>query len=74
MTGKISNPHDTFAARQCVGREGLEPKWQKAIDGGYRLRFVMDSGAAKTIVPRDAIPGTKCRNQKEDHFEWHMET
>ena len=43
-----SNPHEALAASE---RKGLEPKWRKAIDGGYRLRFVMDSGAAKTIVP-----------------------
>ena len=49
-----SNPREALAASE---RKGLEPKWRKAIDGGYRLRFVMDSGGTKTIAPRDAIPG-----------------
>ena len=33
--------------------------WRKKISGGHRLRFVLDSGAVKTIVPKDAIPGMK---------------
>ena len=33
------NPTETLAAGE---RKGLEPKWRKKIEGGYRLRFVMD--------------------------------
>ena len=60
-----SNPRETLAASE---KKGLEPKRRKAIDGGYRLRFVMDSGAAKTIVPRDAIPGMKMSRSKGGSF------
>ena len=34
-----------------AGKSGLEPKWRKKIQGGYRVRLVMDSGAVKTILP-----------------------
>ena len=63
--GRGSNPSDALAAGE---RKGLEPKWRKKIDGGYRVRFVMDSGAAKTIVPRDAIPGMKMRKVNGGSF------
>ena len=33
------------------------PTWRKKIPGGHRLKFVMDSGAVKTIIPKDAVPG-----------------
>ena len=36
--------------------QGLEPGYRKKIKDGYRLTFVMDSGAVKTIVPPDALP------------------
>jgi hypothetical protein len=63
--GQGSNSSDAFAAGE---RKGLEPKWRKKIDGGYRIRFVMDSGAGKTIVPRDAIPGMKVRQSNGGSF------
>ena len=62
---KEGNPTETLAAGE---RKGLEPKWRKKIEGGYRLRFVMDSGAAKTIVPRDAIPGMKVKKSTGGSF------
>jgi hypothetical protein len=61
--GREGNLSDALAAGE---RKGLEPKWTKKIDGGYRVRFVMDSEAAKKIVPRDAIPGMKMR------LEWRI--
>ena len=63
--GRESNPSEALAAGE---RKGLEPKWRKKIDGGYRLRFVMDSGAAKTIVPREAIPGMRMGRSKRVSF------
>ena len=42
--------------------KGLEPTYRKKIDGGNRIRFVLDSGAVKTIVPKNAIPGAKLKS------------
>ena len=50
---KTTQPSEACEA----GKSGLEPKWRKKIQGGYRLSLVMDSGTVKTILPRDAIPG-----------------
>ena len=63
--GRESNQSDAVAAGE---RKGLELKWRETIDGGYRVRFVMDSGAAKTIVPSDAIPGMKMRKSNGGSF------
>ena len=40
-----------------------EPKWRTKISGGHRLRFVLDSGAVRTIVPPEAIPGMKVQKK-----------
>ena len=42
--------------------KGLEPTWRKKIVGGNRIRFVLDSGAVKTIIPKNAIPGAKLKS------------
>ena len=42
--------------------------WRKKIPGGYRIKFVLDSGAVKTIVPKDAIPGMKLDKTKGGSF------
>ena len=42
--------------------------WRKKIQGGHRLKFVLDSGAVKTIVPKDAIPGMKLDKSKGGSF------
>ena len=44
------------------------PTWRKKINGGHRLKFVLDSGAVKTIVPKDAIPGMKVDKSKGGSF------
>ena len=41
----------------CEVNQKLEPNWRKKIQGGYRLTLVMDSGAVKTIMPPESIPG-----------------
>ena len=41
----------------CEIGQKLEPIWRKKIQGGYKLTMVMDSGAIKTIMPPEAIPG-----------------
>ena len=41
----------------CEVNQRLEPNWRKKIQGGYRLTLVMDSGAVKTIMPPESIPG-----------------
>ena len=42
--------------------------WCKKIQGGHRLKFVWNSGAVKTIVPKDAIPCMKLDKSKEGSF------
>ena len=42
--------------------KGLEPTWRKKIVGGNRIQFVLDSGAVKTIIPKNAIPGAKLKS------------
>ena len=44
------------------------PTWRKNVPGGHRLKFVMDSGAAKTIIPKDAVPGMKLDKSKGGFF------
>ena len=44
--------------------KGLEPGYRKKILGGHRLTFVMDSGAVKTIVPPDALPGMQIKKTR----------
>ena len=41
------------------------PGWRKKVDGGWRLTFLLDSGASKTIIPRNAIPGVTPYRTKE---------
>ena len=42
--------------------------WKKKITGGHRLKFVLDSGAVKTIVPKDALPNMKLDKSKGGSF------
>ena len=44
--------------------------WRKRIPGGYRITYVMDSGAGRTILPKNAIPGMKLYRNKRtgQHF------
>ena len=42
--------------------------WRKKTLGGHRFKFVLDSGAVKTIVPKDAIPGMKLGKSKGGSF------
>ena len=49
---KTSGEWEAFNLRN----QGLEPGYRKKIKDGYRLTFVMDSGAVKTIVPPAALP------------------
>ena len=44
------------------------PTWRKKIQGGHRIKFVLDSGAVKTIIPKDAIPGMKLDKSKGGSF------
>ena len=32
----------------------INQTWRKKIPGGHRVKFVLDSGAVKTIIPKDA--------------------
>ena len=48
---------------------GLKDKpWHKTIKKGHRLKFVLDLGTLKTIVPKDAIPGMKLDKSKQGSF------
>ena len=49
---KTSGVWETFNLKN----QGLEPGYRKKIKDGYRLTFVMDSGAVKTIIPPTALP------------------
>ena len=49
---KVSGAWETMQLKS----QGLEPGYRKKIKDGYRLTFVMDSGAVKTIIPPDALP------------------
>jgi hypothetical protein len=54
---------------KAVIENALKDKpWRKKIQGGHRLKFVLDSGAVKTIVPKDAIPGMKLDKSKGGSF------
>ena len=44
------------------------PPWRKKIPGGHRIKFVLDSGAVKTIVPKDALPDMKLDKRKGGSF------
>ena len=48
---------------------GLEPGYRKKISGGHKITFVMDSGAVKTIVPPDALPGMQIKKTKNTGTE-----
>ena len=57
------------AEGKAVNEPALTAKpWRKKIQGGHRLKFVLDSGAVKTIVPKDAIPGMKLDKSKGGSF------
>ena len=68
------------ANKRTQGGSGVRPQsklatdtlkdkpWRKKIQGGHRLKFVLDSGAVKTIVPKDAIPGMKLDRSKGGSF------
>ena len=43
---------------------GLGPGYRRRIQNGNKITFVMDSGAIKTIVTPDAIPGMKVKKTK----------
>jgi len=49
-------------------RINANPPWRKKITGGHRLKFVLDSGAVKTILPKDALPGMKIDRSKGGSF------
>jgi hypothetical protein len=40
------------------------PSWKMKVSGGHRIRFVLDSGAVKTILPKGAIPGMEVKKGK----------
>ena len=41
-----------------------EASWRKKIKGGYRITFLQDSGAVRTIATKNMIPGMKiCRTK-----------
>ena len=44
------------------------PPWRKKKSGGQRLKFVLDSGAVKTIIPKDAVPGMRLDKSKGGSF------
>ena len=35
------------------------PQWRRKTEKGYGITFVMDSGTAKTMAPRNMVPGLK---------------
>ena len=40
------------------------PSWRMKVSGGHRIRFVLDSSAVKTILPKGAVPGMEVRKAK----------
>ena len=42
--------------------------WRKKIQGGHRLEFVLESGAVRTIIPKDVVPGFKLDKSKGGSF------
>ena len=66
--GPATNPCKTQCKGQCEHKEtpsweilenatGSENvSWRKKIVGGHKITFVLDSGAARTIAPRNMIP------------------
>ncbi len=45
--------------------DGKGPVWGENIKGGYKIKMVMDSGACKTIVPPETIPGMKIKENSD---------
>ena len=41
-----------------------EASWRKKIKGGYRITFLQDSGAVRTIATKNMIPGMKVYRTK----------
>ena len=37
----------------------VKPMWRKKLQGGRRLKCVLGSGAVRTVILEDAIPGMK---------------
>ena len=44
---------DTAFRTTQNSKQNATPTWRKKIPGGPRLKFVLDSGTVKTIVPKD---------------------
>ena len=40
------------------------PSWKMNVSGGHMIRFVLDSGGAKTILPKGALPGMEVKKGK----------
>ena len=59
-----TNPSPRATAESAL----KDPPRRKKIHGGHRLKFVLDSGAVKTIVPEDALPGIKLDKSKGDLY------
>jgi len=36
---------------------GAAPAWRENIKGGYKIKMVRDSGACRTVVPPETVPG-----------------
>ena len=62
------NPRTTRDPKATIESALKDKPWRKKIQGGHRLKFVLDSGAVKTIVPKDAIPGMKLDKSKGGSF------
>ena len=41
-----------------------DSSWTLKVSGGHRIRFVLDSGAVNTILPKGAFPGMEVRKGK----------
>ena len=54
IAGKVSNEMQEQKKKKELSNQKLasNPTWRKKIRGGYRVKFVLDSGAVKTIIPR----------------------
>ena len=57
---KSSNPRAIKEEKTEIDEAStsLEPKWRKKIKGGYRIRFVLDSGQSKQYCR--AMPSQEC--------------
>ena len=63
-----SNPR-AIAQPKTNAQSAIKDKpWREKIQGGHRLKSVLDPRAVKTIVPKDAIPGMKLDKSKGGSF------